>query len=138
MRLFWPFLLGAALILVDCSAAARVPPTTVPSVSSRPTETTAAETRAGPAPSFVSIVGARPGQTADVTIQTQAGTACSIVYFNPAGKLGMEDGLNQDQVADATGRATWSWTIEPTTPTGKGSLRVRCNAADSTADIPIG
>jgi hypothetical protein len=85
----------------------------------------------------LAVQGAAPGGQASVTVQTQPGRSCSIVYTSPAGEVSNAAGLN-NQAADRTGRASWRWTIAPATPPGVGKVTVRCGSASATAEIMIG
>ncbi len=86
---------------------------------------------------FTSVTGAAPGGTASVTIQTVPNAVCRIDYFGPMGRDRFEAGALHPDVADANGVASWSWHIAGNTPTGNGTVVVRCNGVTAQTTIPI-
>jgi endonuclease YncB( thermonuclease family) len=86
---------------------------------------------------FVSVVGAAPGGTARVTVQTAPGASCTISYTTPAGTDSTAQGLTPKS-ADGSGRVSWSWTIGSNTRRGTGTVRVTCNGQSATSPITIG
>lgn len=90
--------------------------------------------------SFVTIeavTGAEPGGLAGVSVRTNPGASCGIEYRTPLGTLATADGL-EPKTADADGRVSWSWRIEPGSERGAGSVRVTCDGRAETAPVRIG
>src|SRR5262249_39683584 len=61
-------------------------------------------------PSFASIRGGRPGQTASAAVQAAPGVRCVIEYVTPLGTVSRAQGL-VPRTTDSNGRAAWSWVI---------------------------
>jgi hypothetical protein len=76
------------------------------------------------------------GGTASVTIQTKVAANCSIVFVLPGGTPTNVPGLDP-QVADATGKITWTWTLDPAYPTGSAQAQVTCERSRRAAIIEI-
>lgn len=106
-------------------------PTTSPTRTSTPLPTLAAAT-----PSFVSVIGNRPGGDASVAVRTLAGAACSIRFVSPLGNDVAAAGLAA-RTADGTGNATWTWQIPADVPPGTGSVHVTCNGGAASTGIFI-
>jgi hypothetical protein len=87
---------------------------------------------------FTSVVGAAPGGTASVTVQTSPNTACSIDYFGPNGADRFEFGTLRTKTSDANGVVSWSWPISRFTPLGSGTVTVHCNGVGASTPIAIG
>ncbi|MCS6802193.1 MAG: hypothetical protein RMM58_06225 [Chloroflexota bacterium] len=87
--------------------------------------------------SFLVVQSAAPGGQAAVTVQTVPGASCAITVILPNGEESPAAGLN-NQAADRLGRASWRWTIPPSSPTGVGKVRVTCGASSAEADLPVG
>jgi hypothetical protein len=88
-------------------------------------------------PSFVSVVGGRPGQNASVTVQAAPGALCSIAYMTPYGTASTAQGLVAKR-ADSGGRVAWAWLIGTRTNPGMGTVTVTCDGASASAEIVIG
>jgi hypothetical protein len=86
---------------------------------------------------FVSVVGAAPGGVASATVQTSAGTSCSISYVTPAGTKSTAQGL-YTKTAGGDGTVSWSWNIGGSTKPGTGTVLVTCDGASASAPITIG
>jgi hypothetical protein len=113
------------------TAVAPAAPTVVPTATAIPTATSAPVIV-----SFVNVVGGHPGQTASATIQSLPGAACRISYVEPRGTEIAAPGLDA-KTADSSGRVSWSWPIDPSTPTGSGVVTISCNGATATTEIGI-
>lgn len=87
---------------------------------------------------FTSVVGAQPGGTASVTVQTSPNTVCAIDYFGPLGADRYELGLLHRKTTDGNGVVTWSWPISTATALGTGTVDVACNGVVAKTGIPIG
>ena len=85
---------------------------------------------------FVSVDGAPPNGTANVTVQAKPGASCSIQYKTPAGTTSTAQGLI-NKTADSNGAASWSWKIGSSTRPGKGTVQVTCDGQSSTSSITI-
>lgn len=109
----------------------------IESVSATPPNATPAGATPNEAVTFLTVQGTVPGGQASVTVQTRPNESCSIVYTTPTGEESTAAGLN-NQAADRTGRATWRWTVPPSTPIGAGKVTVRCGGARAEAVLQIG
>lgn len=104
--------LGVALLLI----------TTLP---------TAGVTAAFPPVKFLSIRSPVPrGGQGAVTIQTTPRTPCTITVFYRSGPS-RASGL-EPKLADASGRAVWTWKVGTRTTPGVWRIRVECGRADIT------
>lgn len=137
MRPFAVLALLAGLCTAACS------PTTAPAT---PSATVAAartpQPRAIPTADnarvrIVSVLGARPGGEASATLETTPEALCRAQYAEPQGLIVNTPSLST-QIADNDGKVTYRWPIRPESRTGPGKLRVNCNGAEATADVPIG
>lgn len=86
---------------------------------------------------FVSVQGARPGGTAQVTVQTAPGATCSIQYITPAGTNSTARGL-ETRTATTSGQVSWSWVIGSNTRAGMGMVTVTCGGVSGRTPITIG
>lgn len=128
-----------ATALVRRGGTAGAPPG-IPTATNRPSPPLPGNTGPSATPVAVSIVavtGAPPGRAASVRIQGPPNTVCSIEYFAPGGEVGELPGL-EDRRTDASGGASWSWTIDPNTRPGMGRVIVFCGSAVGTGPITIG
>lgn len=65
-----------------------------------------------------------PGENASVIIKTYPGASCTIkVTYDD--KLSRDSGLSP-KIADIYGTTNWTWTVEPTAPTGKWPVKIVC------------
>jgi len=104
-------------------------PVVVPTSTSTPAPVTTGVT-------FISVSGGPPGGYASVTVQTNPGASCSIVYVTPAGTVSEAQGL-ENKTAGENGRASWLWKIGSNTRRGTGRVTVTCNRISATAPIQI-
>jgi hypothetical protein len=74
------------------------------------------------------------GGTASASIQTQAGTNCSIGYVTPHGTQSKAQGL-VPETAGGDGVCSWSWKIGASTQSGTGTVTI--TAAGQTQSFPI-
>jgi hypothetical protein len=88
-------------------------------------------------PRLLVVRGARPGQIANVVIETSPGAACGIRYVTPAGAVGEAWGL-MPRTADGQGRISWSWFVSVDTRPGTGSVTVTCGQRSVSASLAIG
>ena len=86
---------------------------------------------------ITSVAGSGPGGRATVVAQTMPGASCSIAYRTPAGTSSTAQGLGS-KIADASGTASWTWEIGPSTRPGTGTVVVTCNGASARTPIEIG
>jgi hypothetical protein len=77
-----------------------------------------------------------PGDTATVVAQTAPHADCELVYTTPAQRVSFAAGLGS-HTADADGRLSWSWRINPATQPGLGALRLTCNGQTLAAVIEV-
>ena len=75
------------------------------------------------------------GSTANLTIQTLPGATCSITVNLKSG-ASQAAGLGP-QIADVSGKASWSWKIGAATTPGRWSILIRSVLNDKTATISI-
>ncbi len=106
-----------------------------------PSATITPAPRSSPAPAasgvaFLTVVGGRPGQTANVTVQTAPNAACVISVVTPHGTVSVAQGLVPEN-AFATGQVG-AWVIGTRTEAGTGMVAVTCNGVSATAEIGIG
>jgi hypothetical protein len=123
-----------------------VPPTAVPPTAAPPTAappTTAPPTTAPTAQPAQSGSGfkllsmtdtVRVNGTARVTIETEPGTGCVLLYRTPAGTQSQAQGLGRI-TANKNGVCQWSWKIGPSTKPGVGQVTI--SAGDQTQNYPI-
>lgn len=124
------------LLLVACgdTSAAGDGVTLTPIVGAgSPTSETVAVGRVA----IIAIKGTKPGGQASVTISAPPHTACTIQYTMPDGKVGRAPGLN-NKTTDAAGRATWTWYVGTTSPSGIGTIAVDCGGVQASERILIG
>ncbi|GEM_PF-4766163 len=86
---------------------------------------------------IVQVQGAALGGIASVTAKTTPEAMCSILYQTPNGLLATADTLFMHP-ADEQGSVSWRWVISRDSRTGAGRVKVNCNGAEATADLPIG
>lgn len=84
----------------------------------------------------LTIVGGKIGSSASATMRISPGTACTIVYIHPAGKVSTAKGLGQ-KTAGANGVVEWTWLISSGTAVGTGSVAVTCGAERAAGPIVI-
>lgn len=77
-----------------------------------------------------------PGDTATVVAETAPNADCELVYATPAGTVSFAAGLGS-HTADAEGRLSWTWRINPATSPGVGTLRLTCNGQTLAAVIQV-
>lgn len=114
--------LALALVVVACSTAPAADPTTPPAPSATPE----------PVPTVVPLTVSKVsvtdsvarGEPAKVVISTAPAASCTIEVRYTSGKS-TAAGL-EDQTADASGKATWTWTVGRTTLTGRYPINVHC------------
>ena len=116
---------GACRAQGGVRSVATVPPTPSSSGSTTPEVT------------FLQVEGAPPGGRARITVQAQPGQPCSILYLTPTGTPSSAAGLN-NTIADERGRASWEWTVSPTTPRGTARVTVSCGTTQASTDLVIG
>lgn len=112
----------------------------VPTATNRPLPPTPNPAQLSPTPvavMLVSVMGAPPGRAASVAIQGPPNTVCSIEFFAPGGAVDEAPGLG-DTRTDASGGASWSWTIGAGTQTGTGRIIVFCGREVGTGPITVG
>jgi hypothetical protein len=131
----------AAPASVVLSAVGGVPPGPPAPVSTTPIAATATPLVNLPPPGgtpvqFVSVMGARPGGTASVTVQTSPNAVCAIIYSAPMSGLSTAPGLTP-KTADASGRVSWTWVIDIYTTPGTGTVAVTCNGVSNSANIQV-
>jgi hypothetical protein len=85
---------------------------------------------------IVSKSGGPRGQPASVTIHTEPGIECSIGIVLPDGTPTPVAGLDP-QTSDGAGQITWTWTIDPSWPTGQLQAQVSCQRSRRAALIEI-
>lgn len=86
---------------------------------------------------FVSVVGASPGGTAQVTVQAMPGAACAVEFVGADGSKSDSAEL-LPRVARENGQVSWSWSVSPEARTGNASVTVMCDGVRATATIAIG
>jgi hypothetical protein len=86
---------------------------------------------------ITNVKGAILGNMASVSIHGPPNTQCTIMYFTPAGTDSTAQGLIP-KTTDASGNATWSWTIGTFTRPGTGHVVVMCGDAKAIAPIRVG
>ena len=75
----------------------------------------------------------KPGENSSVSIKTLPEASCVItVTYN--GVVSKDSGL-ATKVADAYGAASWSWTVDKTTPVGKWPVKVLCSRNTSSGMV---
>jgi hypothetical protein len=57
---------------------------------------------------------------------TTPGATCLVKVKYHGGKASLAPGLQKKQVADATGKVSWTWTVESGTEVGTGTATVTC------------
>jgi hypothetical protein len=126
-----PQLAAVATTLAGADAAEEPDATQIPAATPTPLPL------APITPTFVSVVGGRPRQTASVTVQAAPGALCSIAYVTPAGTRSVAEGLVARR-ADGGGRVAWAWLIGAGENPGSGTVTVTCDGASASAEIVIG
>lgn len=137
-RLFTTAFLAGTL-LAAC-APANAPSPTPPTAATRTqpvTQPRAIPTADNARVRIVSVQGAKPGSEAMATLETTPEALCRAQYAEPQGLIISTPSLTT-QIADNEGKVTYTWPIRPDSRTGAGKLRVNCNGAEATADVPIG
>jgi hypothetical protein len=78
-----------------------------------------------------------PGGEESLTAHsTKPDDACTLVVTLPSGRQSTAHGLGAT-TADASGDATWTWEIGPTTDPGTAHVAVRCSAGTATGRFTI-
>jgi ribosomal protein L40E len=123
-------------------AAPTPPPTTAPtSVAATNAPTAAAPTppASTPAPAGLALdIASLPAAvaattTATVVATTSPGAMCKIKVKYHSGKSSTAPGLLKKKVADATGRVSWTWTVEAGTLPGNATATVTCSLKGKSA-----
>jgi len=126
------------LLAAACSPAAPAPTATVTTTGPRvPAQQSAIPTADNARVRIVAVQGASPGGRASATLETTPEALCRAQYTEPQG-LVMNVPELSTQIADEDGKSTYTWSIRAESRTGPGRLRVNCNGAEATADVPIG
>lgn len=76
---------------------------------------------------FLNAVSGQRGQPATVRIHADPNTRCSIVVVDPSGQT-LYNGLDP-KTTDASGYVDWTWSVDPSTPSGSGSITVTCGSS---------
>jgi len=71
-----------------------------------------------------------------ITIRTNPGVPCTIVYTTPSGTTKTAPGL-EPKTADAAGNVTWSWEIFAGTELGAAYARMTCAGLVATSQFVI-
>ena len=137
-----PVATGSSVASATRDSAAPTP-TIAPTIAPTPTRTPVPSTPT-PVPTvdntpplvILASNGGPLGGTASVTIQTKVGATCSIVFVLPNNTPMNVPGLDP-QVADDTGKITWTWTLDPALPTGSAQAQVTCERSRRAAIIEI-
>lgn len=129
------FTLG--LLLAACGPGQPAPTVATPTAARAPTQVRAIPTAENARASILSVQGARPGGQASVTVQTTPEALCRAQYTEPLGLIVNAPGLGMN-TSDDEGKVTFVWPIRSESRLGPGKLRVNCNGAEATADVPIG
>ena len=107
----------------------------VPAATAAPTS---AETTPTPAALAVEITrlpaSIAVNSTATVIAVTTPGATCQIKVKYHSGKSSLAPGLLKKQVADATGKVSWTWTVEAGTKAGTATATVTCKLHGKSAD----
>ena len=74
------------------------------------------------------------GQTDLVSVKTQATSTCTIAVTYFGGVMAHDPGLIT-KTADDFGTVNWNWNVLPTTPLGKGQVKVVCNFYSKSAMV---
>jgi hypothetical protein len=125
------------------TAAATVAPTPVPTAPPAPTPgpTPTPTPRPTAAPSltlaFTSLTSPAPRNSdATATVKTKPGAACKIVVMYKSGPSKAQ-GLGPT-TADASGVASWTWRIGPSTTLGTWPVTVTCSSGGQTKSVTKG
>lgn len=118
------------------TATATPSPTPTSTPTATPTPTPIPTVDDTPPLVIVASNGGPLGGTASVTIQTAAGTTCSMVLVLPNGTPTNVPGIDP-QEAGPDGRITWTWTLDPSYPTGSAQAQVTCERSRRAAIIEI-
>ncbi len=138
MRSFRSLLVPLALIALAVGCSGKAPGTPVPTRTATGPRTIDALPKQPDARVEIALVqGAAPGGIASVTAKTTPEAMCSIQYQVPSGLITPSDALFMHP-ADEQGNVSWRWVISRDSRTGAGKVRVNCNGAEATADVPIG
>ena len=70
----------------------------------------------------------KAGSNTALTVKTTATATCTIAvaYGQPGSETQSSDSGLKPKVADEFGNVTWSWTVDKSVPTGKGTAKVTC------------
>jgi hypothetical protein len=113
---------AVCLVLVGCSPAPVADPTTAPALAATPEPVPTAVPLTISKVSLTESVAR--GDAAKVVISTAPAASCTIEVRYSSGKSSAA-GLD-DQTADASGKASWTWTVGRTTLTGTYPINVHC------------
>ena len=125
----WP----KALAATGAPTSGSTTPTTQPAKATSPTSTVATTTTSVTTPSgtvtITALIGSvAPGGHESLTAHSsKANDSCTLTVTLPSGRQSTESGLGTLS-ADASGNATWTWTIGPTTGSGTATASVACGA----------
>jgi hypothetical protein len=134
-RFLWP--LALALGLAACGPAAPAPATPTPSRTQTPRNLSDLPKQPDARVEIVATEGTAPGGVATVRARTTPEALCAIQYTEPRGLIIVDPALSS-RPADTEGAISWRWTIRPESRTGPGKVKVSCNGAEATAEVPIG
>jgi hypothetical protein len=119
-----------ATVTASPTSAPTATPTVTPTPSPIPT------TDNTPPLVIMASNGGPLGGTASVTIRSRVGITCSIVFVLPDGTPVNVPELGEQVVGDQ-GLLTWTWTLDPTYPTGTAQAQVTCERSRRAALIEI-
>lgn len=74
------------------------------------------------------------GQTEMVSVKTQATSTCTIAVNYAGGVVAHDPGLIT-KTPDDFGTVNWNWNIPPTTPLGKGQVKITCSFYSKSAMV---
>ena len=124
-RVSTPLVILLCLVLAACSTPAVELTSTTPPLTTPRATPTPAPTAVPLAISKVSVTeSVAGGEKAKVVITTADGAECTIEVTYDSGPS-QASGL-EDQTADASGKATWSWTVGRNTKAGAWPIDIAC------------
>lgn len=109
-------------------------PTATPTVTPTPTPIPTVDNT--PPLVVISSSGGPLGGTATMTIRSKVGIECSVVFVLPDGTPVNVAGLDP-QIVGPDGSITWTWTLDPSFPTGSAQAQVTCEKSRRAAIIEI-
>jgi hypothetical protein len=113
-----------ALLLTTLAACgSSVPATTTPSGSSPPPSSSSSTPGAFPL-EVTPVLEGVADQPCTVTATTTPGAKCTIVVTNPKTGTKSSYPTDKEKVADASGKAVWTWTIHRQVAKGDGTITV--------------